>query len=160
VDVQKKKLSIVAFRGEFDRALAVFTLASGAAAVNYEVSIFFTFWGLNLIKKNPGRAWLGRRLLDRIFNFLMGGVANLRLSRFNCLGLSPLLMTHMMRKSNVATLPELIAASHALKVDFFACDMAMNIFGIAREDLIPEIREVLGVAGFLERARDGKVLFI
>lgn len=50
-----KKLSIIVFSGDFDRAVAAFTLATGAAAVNWEVNLFFTFWGLNLIKKNRGR---------------------------------------------------------------------------------------------------------
>lgn len=64
----KKKLSIVCFSGDFDKAVAAFTMASGAAAVNYEVNLFFTFWGLNIIKKRPGRTWIGKGLLARIFN--------------------------------------------------------------------------------------------
>jgi peroxiredoxin family protein len=70
---EKNKLSIICMSGDFDKAIAVFTLASGAAAVNYEVNLFFTFWGLNNIKKNKGRGFIGKGVLARFFNFLLGG---------------------------------------------------------------------------------------
>jgi peroxiredoxin family protein len=162
---ESKKLSIISFSGNFDKAIAVFTLATGAAAVGYEVSIFFTFWGLNIIKKKKGRTPLGKGVLDRVFNFLMGGLKNLPLSRLNFLGVSPILMTYMMKKNNVATLYELIEAAKALNVTFYACEMAMIILGVKQSDLIPEVKrgcdiEVLGVAKFLEKSQGGQVLFI
>jgi peroxiredoxin family protein len=143
----KKKLSIVSFSGDFDKVIAVFTLATGAAAVGYEVNLFFTFWGLNTIKLKKGRAPLGKGILDRVFNFLMGGFGNLPLSR-------------LMKKNNVATLAELVQAAKDLKVNFYACEMAMLILGVKKEDLIPEVKEVLGVAKFLENSEGGEVLFI
>ncbi|MEK7474897.1 MAG: DsrE/DsrF/DrsH-like family protein [Candidatus Coatesbacteria bacterium] len=155
-----KKLSIVCFSGDFDRAIAVFTLASGAAAVGYRVNLFFTFWGLDIVKAKTGRSFTGRGLLARSFGFLMGGRLNLPLSRFNFLGLSPRLLTGLMRKRNVATLDELIDASRALKVNFYACEMAMQIMGLTRTDLVPDVQEILGVAKFLELADGGQVLFI
>jgi peroxiredoxin family protein len=158
--MEKKKLSLIVFSGDFDRAVAAFTLATGAAAVNWEVTLFFTFWGLNLIKKNKGRAAIGRGVLDRFFNFLLGGRNNLPLSRLNFGGLSPRLMTGMMRGRNVATLAELIAAAHELKVKFVACEMAMNILGIKRSDLIDEVQEVIGVPSFLQYSQDAQVMFI
>jgi peroxiredoxin family protein len=157
---EKKKLSIISMSGDFDKAIAVFTLASGAAAVNYEVNIFFTFWGLNLIKKNPGRAFLGRGFLARFFNFILGGRKHLPLSRLNFAGASPILMTGMMKKANVATLEELFEASKALGVNFYACEMAMNVLNLTEDDFIPEIKGVLGVATFLELSKDGQTLFI
>jgi len=158
--MDKKKLSLICFSGDFDKAVAVFTLATGAAAVNYEVNVFFTFWGLNLLKKKPGRALIGKGILARTFNFLMGGGKKLPLSRLNFAGVSPQLMTHMMKKSNVATLPELIDAAKALGINLYACDMAMNILGVTREDLLSEVKEVIGVAKFLEYAEGGETLFI
>ena len=157
---KKKKLSIISFSGDFDKAIAVFTLASGAAAVNYEVNIFFTFWGLNLVKIRQNRAFLGKGILARIFGFLMGGRKNLPLSRFNFAGLSPLLMTFMTKKRNVATLPELIDSALALGVKLYACDMSMNILGLNKKDFIPEVREVIGVAKFLEYSQGGETIFI
>ena len=154
-----KKLSIISFSGDFDKAIATFTLASGAAAVGYEVNIFFTFWGYNAIKKTKGRAFQGSGILGRFFNFLMGGVRNLPLSRLNFAGLSPKLMTHMMASKNVATLPELIDAAVALRVNFYACEMSAVILGTEDSDYI-HIKERLGVAKFLEIAEGGQVLFI
>ncbi len=128
--------------------------------MGYEVNLFFTFWGLNGIKVKQGRAFIGKALLDRFFNFLMGGRKKLPLSRLNFGGISPVLMTGMMRKNNVATLEELLEATKALGGNFYACEMAMHILGIKREDLIPEVKKVLGVASFLELAQGGEVLFL
>ena len=68
---EKKKLSIISFSGDFDKLVAAFTLATGSAAVNYEVNIFFTFWGLNAIKKKRGHSPLGKGFLAKFFGFLM-----------------------------------------------------------------------------------------
>lgn len=156
---QKKKLSLICFSGEFDKAVATFTLASGAAAVGYEVNVFFTFWGYNTIKKVRGRGFQGSGILAKMFNFLMGGPSNLPLSRLNFFGISPKLMTYMMKKQNVATLDELIEASIALKVNFYACEMSKVILGTELTDFI-NVKETLGVAKFLEIADGGQVLFI
>jgi len=154
------KLSIICFSGDFDKAVAAFTLASGAAAVNWEVNVFFTFWGLNILKKKKGRTTIGKGFLARMFNFLMGGPKNLPLSRLNFGGISPGLMTGMMKKRNVATLEELIDSTKALGVRLVACEMAMHILGIAKEDLIDEVQEIIGVPTFLEYSKDGQVIFI
>lgn len=156
----KEKLSIIVFSGEFDKAIAAFTLATGAAATNREVNLFFTFWGLNIIRKKQGRNFTGSSILARVFNSLMGGIKKLPLSRFNFLGLSPILMTYMMKKKRTATLDELMEAAKALNVNFIACEMAMNILEIKKEDLIDEVKEVIGVASFLEYSKGGMTLFI
>jgi peroxiredoxin family protein len=156
----KKKLSLICFSGDYDKVLAAFTLATGAAAVNYEVNMFFTFWGLNVLKKKYGRRLQGKGILDRAFNFLMGGRHYLPLSRFNFAGLGPKLMAYMKKKNNIATLPELIDAAHALDVNLYPCEMAMIILGIKTEDLIPEAKGILGVAKFLEISEGGQMLFI
>lgn len=156
----KEKLSIIVFSGEFDKAIAAFTLATGAAATNREVNLFFTFWGLNIIRKNQGRKFTGSNILAKTFNFLMGGLKKLPLSRFNFLGISPKLMTYMMKTKRVATLDELIEAAKALKVNFIACEMAMGILEIKKEDLIDEVKDIVGVATFLEASKGGMTLFI
>lgn len=155
-----KKLSIICFSGDFDKALAAFTLATGSAAVNWEVNMFFTFWGLNILKKDRGRKFTGKRFLDRVFNFLMGGINKMPLSRFNFGGISPHLMTGMMKKSNVATFNELYDAAKALGVKLIACDMAMNILGIEKDDLDDYVEDVIGVATFLKISEGAQILFI
>jgi peroxiredoxin family protein len=157
----KEKLSIICFSGEFDRAVAAFTLATGAAATNREVTMFFTFWGLNLIKKRSGHRWsVGKGVLARFFNFLMGGRSEAPLSRLNFGGISPKLMTGMMKAKNVATLEELFDAAKQLGVGLVACEMAMHILEIRKEDLIDEVKEVIGVSTFLDRSKDAKIIFI
>lgn len=156
----KKKLSIICFSGDFDKALAAFTLATGSAAVNWEVNMFFTFWGLNVLKKDRGRKFTGKGFLDRVFNFLMGGINKMPLSRLNFGGISPKLMTGMMKKNNVATFNELYDAAKALGVKMIACDMAMNILGVEKDDLDEYVEDVIGVATFLKISEDAQVIFI
>lgn len=158
--METKKLSLIAFSGDFDKLTAVFTLATGAAAVGYEVNIFFTFWGLDAIKRKQGRAFVGKGFLPRLFGFMMGGVKVAPTSRFNFLGFSPKIFRHLMRKNNVATLEELIEAAKALGVNLYACEMAMHVLGLEKSDFIPEVKDVLGVATFLRIAEGGQTLFI
>ncbi|MDX8401684.1 MAG: DsrE/DsrF/DrsH-like family protein [Mariprofundaceae bacterium] len=160
IPADKKAISIVCFSGEFDKMVAAFTIATGAAAMNRKVTMFFTFWGLNALKQRTGRAWLGKDALSRLFNFLMGGRRNLPLSRLNFGGLSPRLMTGMMRKNRVATLEELFEAAGALGVRIVACEMAMHILGIEREDLVDEVADVVGVATFLNESENAHIIFI
>lgn len=155
-----KKLSIISFSGDFDKLTAVFTLATGAAAVGYEVNLFFTFWGLNAIKKKQGRSFLGKTPLTKLFGFFMGGLKSAPVSRLNFLGASPGIFRSLMKKNNVATLEELVDAAKILGVNFYACEMAMHILGLDKDDFIPEVKDVLGVASFLILAEDGQTLFI
>jgi peroxiredoxin family protein len=157
---QTKKLSIIAFSGDFDKLTAVFTLATGSAAVGYEVNIFFTFWGLDAIKIKQGRSPVGKGFLPKIFGIMMGGLKASPVSRLNFLGLSPRIFRRMMRKNNVATLEELVEAAKQLGVNFYACEMAMHILGLQKSDFIPEVKEVLGVASFLKMSEGGQTLFI
>ena len=160
VQPSKQKLNIIVFSGDLDRALAAFTLATGAAALGREVTMFFTFWGLNIIKKDRSRKALGRSVLARAFNWLLGGVKNLPLSRLNFAGASPILMRRMMRAHNVAQLEEMMEAAPKLGVRLVACEMAMHILELTKDDLWDAVEDVVGVAGFLEASKDAQVLFI
>lgn len=155
-----KKLSIIAFSGDFDKLTAVFTLATGAAAVGYEVNVFFTFWGLDAIKKKKGRAFVGGSKLTKMFGFMMGGLKVAPNSKFNFWGIGPKIFRKLMKKNNVATLEELVEAAIALEVNMYACEMAMHVLGLKKEDFIPEVKDVLGVATFLNLSDGGQTLFI
>lgn len=155
-----KKLSIIAFSGDFDKLTAVFTLATGAAAVGYEVNVFFTFWGLDAIKKKKGRAFVGGSKLTKMFGFMMGGLKVAPNSKFNFWGIGPKIFRKLMKKTNVATLEELVEAAIALEVNMYACEMAMHVLGLKKEDFIPEVKDVLGVATFLNLSDGGQTLFI
>ena len=155
-----KKLSIIAFSGDYDKLTAVFTLGTGAAAVGFEVNIFFTFWGLDAIKQKHGRAFIGSNWLTKTFGYMMGGLKVTPNSRFNFLGIGPKLFRYLMRKNNVATLEELVEAAKALGINLYACEMAMHVLGLTRQDFIPEVKDVLGVASFLNLSEGGQTLFI
>lgn len=156
----QKKLSLISFSGDFDKLVATFTLATGAAAVGYEVNIFFTFWGLNAIKKKQGRSLVGKGFLGKLFGFFMGGLSSAPVSRLNFLGLSPKIFRYLMRKKNVATLEELVEAAKVLEINLYACEMAMHILGLEKSDFIHEVKGVLGVATFLELSEGGRTIFI
>lgn len=155
-----RRLSLIAFSGDFDRLTAVFTLATGAAAVGYEVNIFFTFWGLDAIKRKQGRSFTGRGFLSRVFGFMMGGLGTAPTSRLNFMGLGPKIFRYMMRRNNVATLEELLDAAKALGIHLYACEMAIHILGLEKGDFIHEIEDVLGVATFLRLSEGGQTLFV
>jgi len=157
---EPKKLSIIGFSGDFDKLTAVFTLATGAAAIGYEVNIFFTFWGLDAIKVKQGRSPVGKGFLPKVFGVFMGGLKSAPVSRLNFLGLSPKIFRYLMRKNNVATLEELVEAAKELNVNIYACEMAMHILGIQKSDLIHEVKDVLGVPTFLQISEGGQTLFI
>ncbi len=157
---EQKKLSIIGFSGDFDKLTAVFTLATGAAAIGYEVNIFFTFWGLDAIKIKQGRSPVGKGFLPKVFAVFMGGLKSAPVSRLNFLGLSPKIFRYLMRKNNVATLEELVEAAKELGINIYACEMAMHILGIQKSDLIHEVKDVLGVPTFLKISEGGQTLFI
>lgn len=157
---QTKKISIIAFSGDFDKLTAAFTLATGAAAVGYEVNLFFTFWGLDAIKIKQGRSPVGKGFLPKVFGIMMGGLKASPVSRLNFWGISPKIFRHLMRRNNVATLEELVEAAKQLGINFYACEMAMHVLGLQKSDFIPEVKDVLGVATFLKRSEGGQTLFI
>jgi peroxiredoxin family protein len=157
---KSKKLSIIAFSGDFDKLTAVFTLATGSAAAGYEVNLFFTFWGLDAIKKKLGRAPVGKGFLPKIFGIFMGGLKSAPVSRLNFAGISPKIFRYLMRKNNVATLEELVDAAKELNINFYACEMAMHVLGLQKSDFIPEVKDVLGVTSFLKLSEGGQTLFI
>lgn len=153
--------AIVLFSNDLDKALAAMILANGLAASGAKVGIFFTFWGLSVLRKNPAPA-LRRSFVSRMFGWLLPrGAEKLALSKMNMLGLGTAMMKDVMRKQNIMTLPSLIKSAKAAGVKFIACDMAMGVMGLTREDLIDEVDEVAGVAAFAELAkRSTNTLFI
>lgn len=153
--------AIVLFSNDLDKALAAMILANGLAASGAKVGIFFTFWGLSVLRKNPAPT-LRRSFVSRMFGWMLPkGAEKLVLSKMNMLGLGTAMMKDVMRRQNIMTLPSLIKSAKAAGVKFIACDMAMGVMGLTREDLIDEVDEVAGVAAFAELAKKStNTLFI
>jgi peroxiredoxin family protein/TusA-related sulfurtransferase len=154
------KTSFVVFSGDLDKLIASFIIANGAIAMGEEVSMFFTFWGLNALrKKNPPKRQ--KKLMEKMFSTMMpSGADSLKLSQMNMGGLGTQMIKGVMKKHNVQSLPELIAAAQAGGARIIACTMTMDLLGIAPSDLMDGI-EFGGVASFLgEAAESQTTLFI
>jgi peroxiredoxin family protein len=156
-----EKVTLIVFSGEMDKALAAFNLAIGAAAMGMEVSMFFTFWGLNVIKKNQ-RPIKSRGIMRKMLNFMnRGGSKRLPLSKFHMLGLGKWMMGKLMREAKFPTIDEQIAIAKEAGVKFIACTTSMGIMDIKKDDFITGVDSFAGVATYLADAREGKVnLFI
>ena len=156
-----EKITLIVFSGEMDKALAAFNLAIGAAAMGMEVSMFFTFWGLNVIKKNQ-RPIKSRGIMRKMLNYMnRGGSKRLPLSKFHMLGLGKWMMGRLMRDAKFPTIDEQIAIAKEAGVKFIACTTSMGIMGIKKDDFITGVDSFAGVATYLAEAREGNVnLFI
>jgi len=153
-------VTIVVFSGDFDRVQAAFNIAVGAASSGMPVTMFFTFWGLDVITR-PDAKRLGRDPLRTAFRFLKpGGAGRLPLSRFNFLGLGPVLMRRLMGEFRMPTVPEMLELARSLDVKIVACTITMGVMGLTKEDLV-EVDSYAGVATYLKDAQAGAVnLFI
>jgi len=158
---EKESVTLVVFSGELDKALAAFNIAIGAASAGLEVSMFFTFWGLNIIKRNEGGI-KSKGMMRRMLSFMnRGGSKRIHLSKFHMLGMGTWMMKRLMKDVNFPPLDELIAMAKEMGVKFIACTTSMGIMGISKEAFIPEVDSFAGVATYLAEASEGRVnLFI
>ncbi len=155
-----KNKSLVLFSGDLDKALASFIIANGAAAMGSKVTMFFTFWGINVLRR-PEKVGVAKNLIERMFGWMMPrGPDKLKLSKMNMGGLGTAMIKGIMRNKGVDPLPELIHKAQQAGVRLVVCSMSMGLMGIRREELIDGIEEG-GVAMYLNEAEAGNVnLFI
>ena len=159
--VEKEKMSIIVFSGELDKALAAFILATTGASMGMDVSMFFTFWGLNILKKNEGVAG-GKGLMKKMLNFMnRGGSKRLKLSRFNMFGLGTAMMKKFMTESNLPSIDEFIQMAKDMGVKMIPCSTSCGVMGMGEGAFREEVGSLAGAAFFLNEARQSKVtLFI
>ncbi|WP_214844566.1 CoA-disulfide reductase [Exiguobacterium sp. s150] len=152
--------SMVVFSGDLDRALASFIIAQGAAAMGKDVTMFFTFWGLNVIRK-PDAPEVKKQGLEKMFGMMMPSHAGeLPLSNMNFGGVGQKMMKKVMSDKNVPSLDEMIKSAQEAGVKMVACTMSMDVMGIKEEELIDGI-DLGGVAAYLGAAEGGNLnLFI
>jgi len=160
VEANRSNVTMVLFSGDFDKAMAAFIIANGALSMGKEVTIFVTFWGLDVIKK-PTMTGAGKNFLEKMVTMMRPkGTANLPTSKMNFGGIGPKLFHYMMGKKNIASLQTLVDTSLEFGVKIVACQMSMDVMGIKREDLIDGI-EFGGVGAYLGRSFDSNTsLFI
>ncbi|MGE7713198.1 DsrE/DsrF/DrsH-like family protein [Priestia megaterium] len=157
---QKKRTTIVLFSGDYDKAMAAYIIANGAAAYDHEVTIFHTFWGLNALRKEEVVP-VKKGFLEKMFGKMMPrGADKMGLSKMNFAGLGPKMIKNVMKKHNALTLPQLIEMAQEQDVKLVACTMTMDLLGLQEKELLDNI-EYAGVAAYLADAEDGNVnLFI
>ena len=152
--------TFIMFSDDLDKTLATFVLANGAAATGKRVTIFFTFWGLNAIKR-VNKPRVKKDIWGKMFGWMLPSHSKqLSLSKFNMFGLGRIMMRHLMKLRGVESLESLRQQALDSGVEFIACQMSMDVMGIKREELIDEV-SVGGVATYMERAEKSDVnLFI
>lgn len=156
----KEGKTLVVFSGDLDKVLASFIIANGAAAMNRPVTMFFTFWGLNALRKSE-HVKVKKPLIDKLFGLMMPrGSQKLKLSKMNMAGMGTAMLKKVMNDKNVDSLETLMKTAMANGVRLVACTMSMDIMGITKDELIDGV-EFGGVASYLGDAEEGNVnLFI
>lgn len=143
----KNAQTIVVFSNDLDKVLASFIIANGAKASGKDVVMFFTFWGLNVLRKPNKKVKKG--FIDKMFSLMMpNGADKLTLSKMNMLGFGSKLMKWVMKNKNISTLNELMQTAQKSGIKFIACNMSMDVMGIKEEELIEGV-EIAGVAKYI-----------
>jgi peroxiredoxin family protein len=156
-----EKATIVVFSGELDRALAAFNIATTAAAMGIEVTMFFTFWGLNVVTRERSSAGDKNTLQKMMGMMNKGGARRLKLSRLNMMGGGKAAMKKLMKDYHMPSLEEMIPMAKELGVRFLSCTTSMALMGLDENDFIPEVDEFVGAATYVELASQSKInLFI
>ena len=156
---KRKKLALVVFSGDLDKLFAAFSIATGAAASNMEVTMFFTFWGLRALKK---KTRTGKSLLGRLFGLFYGGDINRATpSKMSFGGIGRWMFKKMMKAKRVPSLAEMRQTAIDLGIKLYGCQMSMEVMEIPKEKMIDEVAQCVGVVTFLEQAQQADVsLFV
>lgn len=156
--MQKEKFVLVVFSGDLDKVLAAFILATTAASMGMEVKMFFTFWGLNVLRKKKFTS--GKNMLQKMMNFInKSGADRLPLSKFNMLGMGPAMMKVMMKQSKVPSIEEFLKMAKELEIKLLVCTTTFSFMGFKKEDFIDGIDEYCGAATYLAEAREAKISY-
>jgi peroxiredoxin family protein len=160
---EREKLTIAVLSGDLERALAAFMLATTGASMGMEVNMFFTFWGLNIIKKNEG-SLKSKGIMRKMLNIMnRGGSKRLKLSNLNMMGMGTWMMKKLMKETNMPSLDEMITMSKEMGVNMIACTTTCGLMGLPADtdSFRDEIQIMAGAAYFLNEARKSSVtLFI
>jgi peroxiredoxin family protein len=145
--VPEDRVSLVVFSGDLDRVLGAFVIATGAAAMGQQVSMFFTFWGLSVLKKDT--QFSGKTLFQKMMTLMSPGSSkSLPVSKMNYFGVGAKMLRSMMKQRNVSSLEEMISIARELGVRMIACEMSRDVMGIKESELVAGL-EYGGVASFL-----------
>jgi peroxiredoxin family protein len=155
-----KGKTIIVFDGDMDKVLASFVIANGALAMGRPVTMFFTFWGLNALRK-PEKIKTKKSFIEKMFGFMLPrGTRKLKLSKMNMGGIGTKMMRGIMKDKNIDSLEDMMKKALDNGVMIIACSMSMDVMGIKKEELIDGV-EIGGVGSYLGDAEESDVnLFI
>lgn len=158
----KEKVTMVVFSGDLDKVLAGFIIATGAASMGMDVTMFFTFWGLNAIKKNDAKNTAPGIMKKMLGVLNKGGSKRLHLSKFHMAGMGTSMMKTLMKRHKMPSIDEMIGLAKELNVKLLACTITLDILGISKEQLREDVIDgYVGVVSYLSEAKEGNVnLFI
>jgi peroxiredoxin family protein len=158
----KDQLSMVVFSGDMDKILATLIIATGAAAYDMKVKLFFTFWAISALR-DPKKSGKGKNLIEKMFGMMLPkGASRVKLSKMNMGGMGTSMIKGIMKKHKVASLDSMFKTAGELGIEINICEMSMNLMGFKKEEMIiyPGIN-ICGVATFLSDAQESKIqLFI
>jgi peroxiredoxin family protein len=141
------RVALVVFSGDLDKVLGAFVIATGAAAMGQQVSMFFTFWGLSVLKKDTDLS--GKTLFQEMMALMSPGSSrSLPVSKMNYFGVGAKMLRSMMKERKIASLEEMFAVARELGVRMIACEMSRDVMGIKESELAEGV-ECGGVAAFL-----------
>ncbi len=155
-----KKMTIVVMSGDMDRLFGAFIIGTGAAAMGFDVVMFFTFWGLKALKRadaKHGKSFFGKMLGMKAFEG--GGIESAHPSKYSFGGMGRWMFGKMMGSHNVSTLPELRDLAVALGVRMYGCQMSMDVMEIPQETFVEGVQEPVGVGFMLAEAETSKIQF-
>ena len=158
----KDQLSMVVFSGDLDKILAAMIIATGAAAYDMKVKLFFTFWAISAMRDSK-KSGKGKNIIEKMFGIMLPrGAGKVKLSNMNIGGMGTAMIKGIMKKHKVASLPEMFKIAGELGIEINICEMSMNLMGFKKEEMIdyPGLN-ICGVATFLSDAQESKIqLFI
>ena len=156
-----KKLSLLMFSGDYDKALAGLILANSAKELDMEVSMFFAFWGLLLVR-DPDKATMeDKTILEKMMGIMTpNGIEELPLSKMNFSGMGKKMLEAMMKEEDAPTLTSFLEGARKKGVNFYGCKLSVDVMGFKKEELIPELK-IIGAKDYLKDALESDIqLFI
>jgi peroxiredoxin family protein len=158
--MEQKSTNIILFSGDYDKAMAAYIIANGAAAYDHKVTIFHTFWGLNILRKDE-KVLTKKSFLEKMFGKMMPrGADQMGLSKMHFAGMGPRMIKNVIKKHNAMELPQLIEMAKEQEIELVGCQMTMDLLGLKEEEIMDGV-QYAGVAAYLAEAENGNVnLFI
>jgi peroxiredoxin family protein len=160
-EAKPRELAIICYSGDLEKVWATMILASTAGAMAMPTKVFVTFWGLQVFVKDQRRI-TGQNWMQKMLAFMQRpGISHRKLSKMNFLGMGPWMMRKLAKQYNVSSPKELLEMASAMGVEFYPCQMTMDLFGLTRDDLVEGMGEPVGAATYISFLTEGAApLFI